>query len=153
MSVQELRDECTRRELATARSKAEMIQRLTDDDAAKEQQPETEDEGAAAQSEDDATALESEDDDGSAAPPADATPPAEATPAADEQPAAALPPGVFRMDFPAEPDGPDEETHLANRQTVLAAAAGEGLTTRGDARLVSTRDDRWTYEVLVRREH
>jgi hypothetical protein len=66
--------------------------------------------------------------------------------------AAAGPVRAFQKTFDAEPGGPDEETHLAYRQATLAAAADEGLRTRGDARLAATRDGAWVYEVSVRPE-
>lgn len=70
-------------------------------------------------------------------------------PSADEYPAGA-PVRSFRKTFTAEPDGPDEETHLAYRQATVQAAAEEGLVPRGDARLADTRGGVWVYEVSVR---
>lgn len=120
MSVQELRAESQRRGLGTARARADLIQRLTDDDT-----------NAAATAEVPADAL------------ADATaPPAQLS--------TATAPRAFRRDFEAEPGGPDEETHLAYRQATVQAAIEAGLIPRGDARLAATVDGRWVYEVSVR---
>ena len=57
---------------------------------------------------------------------------------------------AFRLDFAAEPDGPDEETHLANRHATVQAAIEAGHLPRGDARLAATVNGRWVYEVSVR---
>lgn len=126
MSVSELREACQARGLGTARSKAELIQRLTDHDS--------EDAGG----QDDVVEVV-----------VPVTP--DTVPAlffgADERGAV---PGVFRMEFPADPDGPDEETHLAYRQATIQAAVEAGHAPRGDARLAETSDGMWVYEVLVR---
>lgn len=120
MSVQELRAECQARGLGTARARADLIKRLTDADASSD--------GANAPAE-----AESAQD----------VPP----PQPDDTPAG---PSVFRQTFTAEPGGPDEETHLAYRQTTIQAAAAAGFRTRGDARLAAVRDGQWVYEVSVR---
>lgn len=73
----------------------------------------------------------------------------EAVPPAEPASAPASP-RTFRQDFEAEPDGPDEETHLAYRQATIQAAIEAGHTPRGDARLAATVDGRWVYEVSVR---
>ena len=123
MSVSELRDACQARGLGTARSRAELIQRLTDDDA----------------SQGDAVVV-------------DVPVSPETTPAlfAEAGTRSVVPQRVFQQTFDAEPGGPDEETHLAYRQATVQAAAAAGLQTRGDARLASTRDGVWVYEVSVR---
>lgn len=126
MSVQELRAESQRRGLGTARARADLIARLTDNDNAHD--------GAF---EDDFAEPET-------ASSADPVQPVSALPPTP------LPPGVFRLDFEAEPGGPDEETHLAYRQATLQAAVDAGHMPRGDARLAETVDGRWVYEVLVR---
>lgn len=125
LTVQELREACQARGLGTARSRAELIQRLTDHDA-KQQSAPTDDEhgtpGAAVQ---------------------------EAAPTAEPLPPAA-PVRVFRKTFAAGLEGPDEETHLAYRQATIQAAAEAGLTPRGDARLAEFDSETWVYEVSVR---
>ena len=133
MGVQELRAESQRRGLGTARSKADLIQRLTEHDA---QQNTT--------AEDDFT-----EDAAPSGAPAKPTPAAEpeATARADSAPA---PIRAFRKTFQAEPGGPDEETHLACRDATRQAALEAGLTPRGDARLAAASDDVWVYEILVR---
>jgi len=125
MSVQELRAESMRRGLGTARARADLIQRLTDHDAT-EQQTATPPEAPVGDSQ--ASAI--------AAPPGPAS--------------TSTGPRTFRREFEAEPDGPDEETHLAYRQATVQAAIEAGHTPRGDARLASTVDGRWVYEVSVR---
>lgn len=115
LSVSELRDACQARGLGTARSRAELIQRLADNDQ-------------------------------------QASDPAQTSP---EPPGEAVQPGgptsfTFLHSFPAVPDGPDEETHLACRQATAAAAVAAGLRPRGDARLASTRGGTWVYELFVR---
>lgn len=129
MSVQELRAECQARGLGTARSRANLIQRLTDSD-----------------NEHDATLKVL-----STAPtdPADDTVPAPISGPDYVLPVRAVP-RVFQQTFDAEPGGPDEETHLANRQTTIQAAVEAGYRTRGDARLADTRNGQWVYEVAVR---
>ena len=127
MGVQELRAETQRRGLGTARSKADLIQRLTDHDA-----------------EQDSTVEE----DFADAAPSDA--PAEPTPAAKDETPTPAPIRAFRKTFQAEPGGPDEETHLAYRDATRQAAIEAGLVPRGDARLAETSDDTWVYEILVR---
>ena len=129
MSVQELREESQRRGLGTARSRADLIQRLTDNDNMK--QPSLAD-GEYVLS---PAAIR------------------EATVSADTIASAAIAepaPRVFRQTFDAEPDGPDEATHLAHRQATIEAAEDAGYTPRGDARLATTVDGRWVYEVHVR---
>lgn len=121
LSVQELREACQARGLGTARSKAELIQRLTDHDSKQDVEA--------------VTKL--------------------VIPAADMQdqritPEPVAPATVFRKAFPAEPGGPDEETHLAYRQATIQAAVDAGHAARGDARLAETSDGMWVYEVLVR---
>lgn len=128
MSVQELRAESMRRGLGTARARADLIQRLTDDDAA-----------GGSQQAADAPIREP-----------DGTVPGEEPTAGTVPLPLATAPGVFRQFFPVEDGGPDEETHLANRQTTLWAAKEAGWQTRGDARLTGTVGDRWVYEVSVR---
>ena len=126
MTGSELQEECARRGLPSSRAaKAVMVQRLTDHDA--EQKP----------------------DDLVEAPisPAESAIPAAMVQAAQISPA---PVSAFRKAFQSEPDGPDEETHLAYRQATLQAAADAGHTPRGDARLAATVDGRWVYEVSVR---
>jgi hypothetical protein len=128
MTGGELQEECARRGLPSSRAaKAVMVQRLLDHDA--EQPQPAEGEHAMA---------------GDAA--------SEAADEAAYEPPIAAPIRLFRKTFTAEPDGPDEETHIANRQATLAAAAEAGLQTRGDARLAATADGRWVYEVSVRQE-
>ena len=126
MSVQELREACQARSLGTARSRAELIQRLTNNDA---------------------TASEERHEVVEAFVPA--TP--ETAPSlflSTGEPAAV--PRVLQKEFPAEPGGPDEEVHLACRQSTVQAAIEAGLTPRGDARLAQVRGDVWVYEVSVR---
>lgn len=124
MSVSELRVESVRRGLGTARSRADLIQRLTDDDA---------------DSQGDAVVIE-----------VPATPETAPVLFAEAETQSAVPPHAFRQTFTAEPGGPDEETHLAYRQATIQAAIEAGLTPRGDARLADTRDGMWVYEVSVR---
>ncbi|MEU1309502.1 hypothetical protein ABZ419_11490 [Streptomyces cinnamoneus] len=54
------------------------------------------------------------------------------------------------MRFPAGPEGPDEEEHLAYRQAVIQAALAAGHTPRGDAYRVGTIDGHEVYEVRLR---
>lgn len=125
MSIRQLQAECKERGLPSGRAKSELIDRLTADDATN------------------AEAL--------------ATPetPAETAPAHRADP----PPDVvsgsagrrtFRQTFPAGPEGPGEEEHLAYRQSTLQAAVDAGLTPRGDAHRVGTVDGHEVYEVPVR---
>jgi hypothetical protein len=137
MTMRELQEECRRRGLPSGRAKAELVQRLTDADTAE-----------AGSADDDFN------DGGMLA--------ADLTAAVNEtvepepvlpQPkprATAVPMGLFRMDFDAEPDGPDEETHLAYRQATTQAARDAGAVPRGDAYLAATTGGRWVYEVRVR---
>lgn len=131
MSAPQLRAESQRRGLGTARSRAELIERLTSDDTAN-------DAGAA------------EDFDDLPPTPAEETPATQAAPP-PEPAVSPAGPHAYRMTFPAEPGGPDEETHLAYRQATVQAAIDAGHTPRGDARLAATTDGRWVYEVSVRR--
>ncbi|MFF8482334.1 SAP domain-containing protein [Streptomyces antibioticus] len=112
MSVQELREACQARGLGTARSRADLIQRLAGHDARRG--------------------------------------PEDTVQAPIGSPEFVIP-ASFTTTFPAEPDGPDEETHLAHRQATIQAAAAAGLVPRGDARRAATRDGVWVYEVSVRR--
>lgn len=130
MGVQELRAESQRRGLGTARAKADLIQRLTDHDA--EQGGSVEDDFA--------------DDAELSGGPAESAEPAES----DAIEPAPAPIRSFRKTFQAEPDGPDEETHLAYRESTLQAAIEAGLTPRGDARLAEAKNGVWVYEILVR---
>lgn len=134
MSGSELQQECARRGLPSSRAaKAAMMQRLLDDDAEREApngQPK-------------------EDSDAPVPPPAETA--ADSSPSEQTgRPQAEETVRVFTKAFPAEPDGPDEETHLAYRQATLAAADDAGYQTRGDARLAAVRDGDWLYEVSVR---
>jgi hypothetical protein len=128
MGVQELRAECQARGLGTARARADLIQRLTDHDT--QQEPSLA-EGEFVLS---PSAVKQE------------------AAAAAFEPPTTRQPGVFQQTFDAEPDGPDEETHLAYRQATLTAATDAGFRTRGDARLAAVRDGMWVYEVSVRQE-
>lgn len=142
MSGSELQEECARRNLPSSRAaKAVMVKRLLDDDDAEQPPP-----GAVVSSPDEAA--------GDVVP-ALLTGPESVIPARVIQDmqiglAAAEPVRVFTKTFPAEPGGPDEETHLAYRQATLTAAADAGHHTRGDARLAAVRDGEWVYEVSVR---
>lgn len=131
MSAQELRAESQRRGLGTARSRAELIERLTTHDA-------NNDAGAA------------EDFDDQPQTPAEEVPATQAAPAPKPE-ATPAGPHVFRLSFPAEPDGPDEETHLACRQATRQAAIDAGHAPRGDARRIGTVDGHEVYEISVRR--
>lgn len=138
MGVQELRAECQRRGLGTARARADLIQRLTADDA----------QGDAAFEDDFADSAETAEEAASGNEPAD---PVDAASVASAEPAiASVSPGTFRQEFQAEPGGPDEETHLACRDATRQAAIEAGYTPRGDARLAATVEGRWVYEILVR---
>lgn len=75
--------------------------------------------------------------------------PAAAPEPAEDAPQAAVV-RAFRMDFPAEPDGPDEETHLAYRQTTVQAAIDAGHIVRDGGRRVGRVGGREVYEVIVR---
>lgn len=123
MGVRELQAEAKSRGLATSRVRAELIQRLTDHDAAKPA-------------------------DAPQAPAGDA--PADEAVPPPEPAGAPAGPRAFRRDFEAEAGGPDEETHLAYRQATVQAALEAGHLPRGDARLTATVDGRWVYEVSVR---
>lgn len=126
LSVGELRDACQARGLGTARSRAELIQRLTDHDAS-----------AAGQG--DVVVVD-----------VPVTPETAPILFAEPETPSAAPQRAFQQTFDAEPDGPDEETHLAYRQATIQAATEAGFQTRGDARLASTRDGMWVYEVSIR---
>lgn len=134
MSVQELRAESQRRGLGTARSRAELVERLTTNDADTQQPDHADFDDVAPQP----------------PTPAEETPADPATPS-PEPAASPAGPHVFRKTFEAEPEGPDEETHLAYRQATIQAAIDAGQTPRGDARLAETSDSVWVYEVLLRR--
>lgn len=138
MSARELQDELARRELPSGRAaKAALVQRLVEDDAAK---------------------------DGATPPPASevkAAPEPEgetlAVLADGEhvlQPAGvphiAVPtPATVRCTFPAGPEGPGEEEHLAYRQTTIQTAIEQGLSPIGDAYRTGTVDGLEVYEVAV----
>lgn len=124
MSTRELQEECRRRGLPSARAKADLVERLTDHDSALADEP---------------AALQA---------PAPGEPPA-STPPGDRShlPTA---PAVQQMRFPAGPEGPDEEEHLAYRQAVIQAALAAGHTPRGDAYRVGTIDGHEVYEVRLR---
>lgn len=132
MSARQLQEECRRRGLPTARAKADMVQRLTEADAA---QPY---------------------DDGGVLPPGVVTvvnetgAPEPVIPAPDPEPPALAPPTTVRCTFPAGPEGPGEEEHLTYRQTTIQTAIEQGLTPRGDAYRTGTVDGYEVYEVRVR---
>jgi len=126
MSVQELRAECQARGLGTARSRAELVQRLAGNDN-EHGQPQ----GGVVQD----TAASATD----------------MVAARLSGPESVLSARFFLLEFPAEPGGPDEETHLAYRQATIQGALDAGLVPRGDARRAATRDGMWVYEVSVRR--
>jgi hypothetical protein len=135
LSAKELQNECARRGLASARAaKPVMVQRLLDDDA---NTPDTAGGVTAAPAGPAGVPALLADGEYVLAPSVVASEPAA--------------PGAFRLDFPAEPGGPDEETHLAYRTATLQAAADAGWQTRGDGHLAATVDGRWVYEVAVRR--
>lgn len=137
MTARQLQEECRRRGLPTARAKADMVQRLTEADAASS---DFEDDFA------DSPALET-----GAAPAVNDT--ADHAPAASpptQKAPAATPPGVVQLTFPAGPEGPDDTEHLANRQAVLKAARDAGWEPRGDAYRTGTVNGRHVYEVRVR---
>lgn len=132
MSAPELRAESQRRGLGTARSRAELIERLTTHDDVNEQPGPDGDADAPPQT------------------PAEETPAIQAAPAPEPttSPAGPL---VFSLSFPATPGGPDEEDHLAYRQTTRQAAIDAGHSPRGDARRTGTVDGHEVYEITVRR--
>lgn len=66
------------------------------------------------------------------------------TPPAGEQPA------LIQCTFPAGSEGPDDEEHLAYRQTTIQTAIEQGLAPHGDAYRVGTVDGHEVYEVNVR---
>jgi hypothetical protein len=130
MTAGELQKECARRGLPSSRAaKAVMVQRLVENDDS-----------------------EQESADLAEAPPSGPETVAPASAVKTEQPAPepAVSLTTFRQTFQAEPDGPDEESHLAYRQATIAAAAEAGLQPRGDARLAETDGGVWVYEVSVR---
>jgi hypothetical protein len=130
MSARQLQDELARRGLSSSRAaKGVMVQRLLDNDA----------DGDALGGDEPTTPPDAAEE-GSASNGGDHT-----------EPRGAVPVNAFRKDFPAEPGGPDEETHLAYRQATEQAAFDAGFTLRGGARLAVTTDGRWVYEVSVRR--
>lgn len=135
MSVQELRAESQRRGLGTARAKSDLIDRLTTHDAVPVPVDVTQDF-----------------DTQPIAPPEDPAeePPIEAEPPAPRVVAAAEPSRFYRMTFPAEAEGPDDEQHLAYRQTTRQAAVDAGLTPRGDAHRIGTVDGHEVYEISLR---
>lgn len=143
MGVQELRAESQRRGLGTARSKADLIQRLTDHDAEQESTAEDDFADNPAPSGGLVAPAGSSESDLAQAP---ISGPESVLPA-DVKPA---PIRSFRKTFQAEPDGPDEETHLAYREATLQAAVEAGLIPRGDARLAEAKGGVWVYEILVR---
>ena len=126
MSIRELQEECRRRGLPSGRVKAELVERLTGHDA---------DEGPSLADGD--YALSS-------------TAVREAAAEANLELPEAPAPRAFRLEFPAELGGPDEEVHLACRQATVQAAIEAGLIPRGDARLAQVQGDVWVYEVSVR---
>lgn len=137
LSTPELQQECKNRGLPSGRSKAELVQRLTDDDAAGGEtapsDPETE------------TAPEPGDEQPDAAGQQPGPEAQAVTPDPDSAPA----PTVIRCTFPAGREGPGEEEHLAYRQTTIQTAVDQGLTPRGDAYRVGTVDRHEVYEVAV----
>lgn len=144
MTGGELQKECARRGLPSSRAaKAIMVKRLTDHDA---------EQGAAVGVL--ASPETAQEEAGTVLAPrlgTESVIPAHVIKDTQAGLTAADPVRAFRQTFPAEPDGPDEETHLAYRQATLQAAADAGYRTRGDARLAATVGDRWMYEVSVRR--
>lgn len=143
MGVQELRAESQRRGLGTARSKADLIQRLTDHDAKQDSTVEDDFADDTTPSGGQVASGESAENDLAQTP--ISTP--EAAPSAGSTPP---PIRAFRKTFQAEAGGPDEETHLAYRDATRQAAVEAGLIPRGDARLAEASDDVWVYEILVR---
>lgn len=142
MSVQELRAESQRRGLGTARSRAELIDRLATHDADTREPSLADGEHILSQA-----AVKALD----AQPPIPAEEVPDDTAAPAPKPASSpAGPHAFHLSFPSEPGGPDEETHLAYRQATIQAAIEAGHHPRGDARLAETADSRWVYEVLVR---
>lgn len=135
MSVQELRAESQRRGLGTARSRTELVDRLTTNDAATEESSLADFDDVAPQPAVNAPAAQ---------PPVTAK---KATPT----PEPADSPASYRMTFSATPGGPDEEDHLAYRQATRQAAIDAGYTPRGDARRTGTVDGHEVYEISVRR--
>jgi hypothetical protein len=132
MSTRDLQEECRRRGLPSGRVKAELVQRLTDADAAE--------------------TVSADDDFDDNAHPADSPDAVDETADPEPvQPASAPPaaPGVFRLDFQAEAGGPDEESHLAYRQATIQAAIEAGHVPRGDAYRTGTVDGREVYEVAT----
>ncbi|MEU8902190.1 SAP domain-containing protein [Streptomyces mirabilis] len=133
MSTRELQEECRRRGLPSGRVKAELVQRLTDADAAN-----------AGSADDDFADSTTDSTDV-----ADKTADPEPAQPASAPPVEPSPPGVFRLDFEAEAGGPDEESHLAYRQATLQAAVEAGYVPRGDAYRTGTVDGREVYEVAT----
>lgn len=134
MSGSELQEECARRGLPSSRAaKAVMVQRLLDHDA-----------------ENDSPSAQPYGEGGVLTPALTEAVNDSGAPEPVVGPPTAAPIRVFTKTFPAEPDGPDEETHLAYRQATLAAATDAGYQTRGDARLAAIRDGDWVYEASVR---
>lgn len=124
MSTRELQEECRRRGLPSGRAKTELVERLTEHDT----------EAA------DAPAMPQA--------PAPNAPLPSVSPGdrAHSVPA----PVVQRLQFPAGPEGPDEEEHLAYRQAVIQAALKAGRIPRGDAYRVGTAGGYEVYEVRLR---
>lgn len=152
MTTPQLQAECKHRGLPSARAKADLVQRLTEHDAAAadESSELVAEDGAEFDPEPSAEAEAGE------APQADVDdfePVAEgdSTPVRAPEPAPApAAPTLFRQTFPAGPEGPDEEEHLAYRQTTRQAAVEAGLVPRGDAYRTGTVDGHEVYEVRVR---
>lgn len=147
MSTPQLQAECKRRGLPSGRVKTELVDRLTEDDAAGESDRDFADVEMTVEPEPERVVHE-------VWPQPERTTPEPAAPPSPApvipDPAPGLPPGVFRRTFPAGHEGPNDDQHTRFRAETRQAAADAGLVPRGDAHRVGTVDGCEVYEVSVR---
>lgn len=144
MGLRELQAACKSRGLPSGRSKAELVQRLTEHDIDPPEEPELR-----VETEPETVAREVVQQPPVTTPAPTAAPPMPVVVA--EPPEGLMAPTVYQQTFPATPDGPSEDQHAAHRRDTRQAALDAGHAPRGDARRVSTVDGQWVYEISIRR--
>ncbi|MGY0062840.1 SAP domain-containing protein [Streptomyces sp. LZ34] len=144
--IRDLQAECKRRGLPSGRAKAELVQRLTDDDANQASTPEPD---LQVEQEPETVVTEVNEQplaDTGRKPEPQPTP----MPVVAEPREGVVAPTVFRQAFPASPEGPSEDQHDTHRRDTRQAAVDAGHTPRGDARRIATVDGHDVYEISIR---
>lgn len=148
MTTPQLQQECKRRGLPSGRAKAELVQRLSAQDAA-------DTDSADDDFDDDGPLVLLNDGEHAVRPGEQVTAHPDLLPPAPEpftpQEPAAAGPSTFRSTYQTGPGGLDETTHTELRQRARQDAIEAGHTPRGDAYRVGTTADGEVYEVNVRR--